>query len=114
MSDEKINSIKASDYGLTLYLDYYDTNKMRVKFNGGCLEQDQPTLLHEGIVNVYTVYEITDNFNVSSYPTLKNFLFGAVKLTKTQILTNMDVLIMELDLIDIDVFHTLLEELAEM
>ena len=114
MSDEKINSIKTSDYGLTPYLDYYNTNEIRVKFNGGCLKQDRPTLLHGGKVNVYTVYEITDNFNVSSYLTLKKFLFGAVKLTKTQILTNMDVLIMELDLIDIDVFHTLLEELAEM
>ena len=82
MSDEKINSIKASDYGLTPYLDYYNTNKIRVKFNGGCLKQDRPTLLHGGIVNVYIVNEITDNFNVSSYPTQENCLFGAVKLTK--------------------------------
>ena len=52
MSDEKINSIKTSDYGLTPYLDYYDTSKIRVKFNGGCLKQDQPTLLYGGIVNV--------------------------------------------------------------
>ena len=78
MSDEKINSIKTSDYGLTLYIDYYNTNKIRVKFNGGCLKQDQPTLLHGGIVNVYIVYEITDNFNVSSYRKLENCLFGAV------------------------------------
>ena len=55
---------------------------MWVKSNGGCLKQDQPTLLHGGIVNVYVVYEITDNFNVSSYPALENCLFGAVKLTK--------------------------------
>ena len=82
MSDEKINSIKTTDYGLTPYLDYYDTNKIRVKFNGGCLKQDRPTLLHGGIVNVYIVYEITNNFNVSSYPTLENCLFGAVELTK--------------------------------
>ena len=34
------------------------------------------------IVNIYIVYEITDNFNISSYPTLENCLFGAVKLTK--------------------------------
>ena len=33
-------------------------------------------------MNVYIVYEITDNFNVSSYPTLENYLFGAAKLTK--------------------------------
>ena len=33
------------------------------------------------------VYEITDNFIVSSYPTLENCLFGGVKLTKN---TNID------------------------
>ena len=114
MSDKKINSIKTSDYGLTRYLDHYDTNKIRVKFNGGYLKQDQPTLLHGGIVNVYIVYEITSNFNASN-PTLENCSFGAVKLTKNA---------------DIDkygcpnygigfgwhgfFFHTLLDELAEM
>ena len=82
LSDERINSIKTSDYGITPYLSYYDTNKIRVKFDGGCLKQDQGTLLHGGIVNIYIVYEITDNFNVSSYPTLENCLFGTVKLTK--------------------------------
>ena len=83
MSDEKINSIKTSVYGLTPYLDYYDTNKIRVKLNGGCLKQDQPTLLHEAIVNVYIAYESTDNFNVSSYPTLENCLL--FKLTYWEI-----------------------------
>ena len=29
---------------------YDDTNKIRVKFNGGCLKQDQAMLLHGGIV----------------------------------------------------------------
>ena len=82
MSDKKSNSIKKSDYGLLPYLDYYDTNKIRVKFNGGCLKQEQPTILHEGILNVYIVYEITENLNGSSYPTLENCLFGAVILTK--------------------------------
>ena len=82
MSDERINSIETSDYGNTPYLSYYDTNKIRVKFDGGCLKQDQGTLLHGGLVNIYMVYEITDNSNASSYPTLENILFGAVKLTK--------------------------------
>ena len=82
LSDERINSIKTSDYGITPCLSYCDTNKIRVKFDGGCLKQDQGTLLHGGIVNIYIVYEITDNFNVSSYPTLENCLFGTVKLTK--------------------------------
>ena len=68
MSDERINSIKTSDYAITPYLSYYDTNKIRVKF--------------DRIVNIYIVYEITDNFNVISYPMLENCLFGAVSLTK--------------------------------
>ena len=36
----------------------------------------------EKIVNIYIVCEINKNFNISSYPTLENCLFGAVKLTK--------------------------------
>ena len=73
MSDERINSIKTSDYRITPYLIYHNTNKIRVKFNGGCLKQDQATLLYGGIVNISIVYEVTDNFNVSSYPTRDNW-----------------------------------------
>ena len=82
MSDERINSVKTSDYGITSYLSHYNTNKIRVKFDGGCLKQGQGTLLHGELVNIYIVYEITDNFNVSSYPTRENCLFGAAELTK--------------------------------
>ena len=31
---------------------------------------------------IYIVYEISNNCNISGYPTLENCLFGAVKLTK--------------------------------
>ena len=82
MSDERVNSVKTSDYGVTSYLSHYNTNKIRVKFDGGCLKQGQGTLLHGELVNIYIVYEITDNFNVSSYPTHENCLFGSAKLTK--------------------------------
>ena len=53
-----------------------------MKFDGGCLKQDQGTFLHGGIVNIYTVYEISKNINISDYRTLENCLFEAVKLTK--------------------------------
>ena len=108
MSDEKINSIKTTDYGLTPYLDYYNTANIRVKFNGGCIKQDRPTLpFYGGIVNVYIVYKITNNFNVSSYPTLENCLFGAFNLSESA----------DIDKYwysDYEFFHTLLEKLAEM
>ena len=70
LSDERINSIKTSDYGITPYLSYYDTNKIRVKFDGGCLKQDPGSFFHGGIENVYIVYEISKNINISDYPTL--------------------------------------------
>ena len=34
------------------------------------------------IVNIYIVYEIDRYVNISSYSTMENCLFGAVKLTK--------------------------------
>ena len=82
LSDERINSIKTSDYGLTLYLSYYDINQIRIGFDGGCLKQDQSVIPLKRTVNIYTVYEITNNFDISDYPTLENCLFVAVKLTK--------------------------------
>ena len=82
MFDKNTNSIKTTDHGLTPYLDYYNTNKIREKINGSCLKQDRPTLFHGGMVNVYIVYETTNTINVSSCPTLENCLFGTLKLTK--------------------------------
>ena len=106
-SAETVHSIKTPDHGIIPYLSYYDINKIRVRFDGGCLKQDQSIILFKGIVSIYIVYEITNNFNISDYPTLESCLFGAVKLTKKLILTNMKTLVMELDLIDMQVFRFL-------
>ena len=62
-------------------LSFYGT-KTKVEFNGSCLKQDKVTYDHRKIVNIYIVYEISKNYNISSYPTLENCLFGAVNLTK--------------------------------
>ena len=70
------------DYGITPYLSYYSTNKIRVKFDGGCLNQDPRSLFLGGIVNVYVVYGISKNINISDYPKVENCLFGAIKLAK--------------------------------
>ena len=37
---------------------------------------------NEKIVNIYIVYEIEKSVNISRDPTLENYLFGTVKLTK--------------------------------
>ena len=46
------------------------------------MKQESVTFNHKKIVNIYIVYEIEKSVNISSYPTLENSLFGAVKLTK--------------------------------
>ena len=80
-SDERINSNTASNHTITPELSYYGT-KTRVKFSGSCLKQDKATYNHGTILNIYIVYEINKNCNISSYPTLENYLFGAVSLSK--------------------------------
>ena len=60
----------------------YDGVKTRVEFNGSCLKQDKATYNNGTIVNIYIVYEISKNYNIRSYPTLENCLFGAFSLTK--------------------------------
>ena len=71
LSDERINSNTASNHNITAKLSYYGT-KAIVKFSGSCLKQDKATYNHETIVNIYIVYEISKNYNISSYPTLEN------------------------------------------
>ena len=56
--------------------------KMRVRFNGSYLKQDKIIYAHKTIITVYIVYERNKSFNINSYPTLENCLFGADKLTK--------------------------------
>ena len=46
------------------------------------MKHDKISFDHEKLVNIYIVYVINKNFNISSYPTLENCLLGAVKLTK--------------------------------
>ena len=79
LSDERLDSITASNHKITPELSFYST-KTRVEFNGSCLKQDKVTYNHKKIVNIYIVYEISKN--ISSYPTLEHCLFGAVSLTK--------------------------------
>ena len=81
MSDEKINSIKTSNHSITPNLSYYCI-KTRAEFNKSCLKQGKITFNHGKIVNIYIVYEISKQINISDYPTLGNVLFGAVSLTK--------------------------------
>ena len=80
-SDKRINSNTASNHSITPESSFYGT-KTRVEFNGSSLKQDKVTFNRGPIINIYILYEISENYNISSYPTLEHCLFGAVSLTK--------------------------------
>ena len=102
LSDETIKPPATSDNSLTPLIDYLG-NKIRMKFTGSCLKQPKISYTHGIIVNIYIVYELGASSSNSNDPTLQNCLFGAVALTQT--LTNIDILVMELDLIEDQVFY---------
>ena len=79
LPDEKINSIKTSDYGITPKLNYYGT-KTRVEFNGSCLKHVKIKHTQGNIKNIYIVYELNVSNSDDNDPTMKNSLF--VTLTK--------------------------------
>ena len=81
MSDESIKPPSTSNKMLNPSVEYVGT-KARVEFTGDCLKQDKTSFDQGKIVNIYIVYERERSVNISSYPTLYNCLFGAVKLTK--------------------------------
>ena len=81
LPDESFKPLPTSNKMLNHSVDFVGATG-RVKFNGDCLKQDKITFNHGKIVNIYIVYEIERSVNISSYPTLENCLFGAIKLRK--------------------------------
>ena len=82
LSDETIKPYALSDNSLTPLIDYYGS-KVRRKLNKGCLKQSNNLTYDYGSrVNIYLVYELGASSSNDSDPTLKNYLFGAVTLTK--------------------------------
>ena len=79
--DDSIKALTTDNKMLNPSLDYVGS-KIRVKFRGDCLKQENITFNQRKIVNIYIVYEIERSVHISSSPTLENCLFGAVKLTK--------------------------------
>ena len=62
------------NHSITPNLYHYGT-KTRIEFNESCFKQDSVTFNHKNVVNIYIVYDISKNFNISDYLTLENCLF---------------------------------------
>ena len=48
---------------------------------GSCFKQDETPFNHGKVIKIYIVYKINKHFEINSYPTLENCLFGEVELT---------------------------------
>ena len=80
----KINEVK-SEIPSSLFpkLAWINESRIRLRFEGGCLRQEFPTFTPKNTVNSIIVFE-SDRWSqdVNTTFSLKNCLFGAVKLTK--------------------------------
>ena len=80
ISDESIKPPATTDNIFNPLLEY--GNKLKLKFNGSSLKQDNIAYNHGTLVKSYVVHEISRNFNTSSYSALENCLVAVVSLTK--------------------------------
>ena len=82
LSDESVKPPAMSDNYLSPTLDYFNNPKFQVQFNGSCLATNRAFTPNK-IINLYIVFGIKScpYYNDNSF-TLKNYLFGSVKLTK--------------------------------
>ena len=86
LPDETINPSATSYNSLSPLIDYLG-NKIRPRFTGGCLkQQNKLTYTHGTIVNIYIVYELGASSSFNDETALKTSLFGAVKLININIL----------------------------
>ena len=94
LSNETIKPIASSDNIVSPLIDYYNTNKILVKFNGSILRQAKVSYIHLNIVNIYIVYELGASTSYNNDPTLKNRFFDAVTLAKNADIDNASILVM--------------------
>ena len=82
LSGKRIKPPSTSDNSFSPLIDYYGS-KGRLKFSRSCLKQANTlTHAHKTTANIYIVYELGASCSSGDDPTLKNSLFGAVRLTK--------------------------------
>ena len=73
LSDETIKPPATPDNSLSPLIDYLG-NKIRLKFNGGCLkQQNKLTYTHGTIVNNYIACELSTSSSFKDNPTLRNY-----------------------------------------
>ena len=82
LCDEKITAPRTSTSKDKAPILKYESDRIRLQYKGDLLKQNIAAYNHGPVVNIYIVYEISFTFTSQSCFTLKNYLFGTVKITK--------------------------------
>ena len=101
LSDELI---KSPDNSLAPTLGY-DSERMYLEFNGGCLKQYKITYSRRKIVNIYIVYDLKSILNYNEDFFQKIVCFVQLNVPKMLMLISTNILYMALDLMEKEFFH---------
>ena len=84
MSNEKFAFLYIANLSVCPKIVWMNNSRIRLKFKGSCLKQeDKAPFTPKNVIDLFTVYELDtclQDLNIDF--TLKNCLFGSVKLTK--------------------------------
>ena len=83
MSNEKFMPPYTTNKSLSPKLVWYNS-RIKLKFKGSCLKQDKASFTPKNVVSLFIVYELDNTWprDLNTDFTLKNCLFGSLKLTK--------------------------------
>ena len=84
LSNEKFMCAYIANVNVCPKLVWMKNSRIRLKFKGSCQKQeDKAIFTHQNVVNLFIVYELdTWLRDLNTDFTLKDYLFGSVKLTK--------------------------------
>ena len=89
MSNEKISLDFTENHSLSSILIWLHNSRIRERIKKSCLKQDKVTFTPKDLVNLLIVYELDRwSQDLKDSFTLKDCLFGAVKLTTKLIQIN--------------------------
>ena len=84
MSDRKISTPTTTDNSLSVSIKWYRNSNFCLAFKGSCLKHKTETYTPPNRTSFFNFYELyTCSRDLSSDFTLKDYLFGSVKLAKS-------------------------------
>ena len=115
LSNGSIKLPATSDNSFNPRLDYFNTPKFRIEFNGSCLRHDKVIFTPNKIINLHTTFELKSwPFYIYDGFMVRNFLFGTVKLTRMLVLISILILDMAFYLMYLELFHYRMVVLVKM